>query len=71
MDTECERKKKHLDGRLIATRRSIPCVPLSDVAYIHTAKTPEQSLRLLEDSMRNVSAFPTANLSQITAVTAQ
>ena len=63
-------KKKHLARRLIATRQINPCIPLSGVAYVHTAKTPVQSLCLLEDSMililtmtmKNVTAFPTAKL---------
>ena len=44
-DIECVGKKKLLGGRLIATRQSTPCAPLSDVAEIHTDKTREHSLR--------------------------
>ena len=51
----CVGKKKHLGGRLIATRHSTPCgacAPLSDVAEIHTDKMREQSLHLLEECHR-------------------
>ena len=40
----CVGKKKHLDGRLIATRQSTLCGPLTDVAGKHTDKTRERSL---------------------------
>ena len=37
------------EEEVLATRQSTPCGPLTDVAEIHTDKTREQSLRLLEE----------------------
>ena len=44
-------KKKHLARRLMATSQGNYCGPLTDVAEIHTDKTREQSLRLLDSDL--------------------